>query len=348
MTDLLAGIQGVVCDLDGVVYRGRGGVPRAAETLNSLEDRGVRVLYATNNAARPPGVVSEHLQELGVRAAPDDVVTCSQAAAVEVRRMLDPGSHRVLALGGEGVAEALREQGLDVVLPTALAQATLDGRAPDMVTVVVQGLGPDLRVRDFNEGVRAIAGGATWVATNDDATIPQAGIELPGNGAWLSAVATPLRRTPDLVAGKPHPPLYRLAMDRLGVEPQACLAVGDRLETDIDGAIALGMRSALVLTGVHRPADAALRDAARRPDVVILSIADLLLPFEPAQPLSDGSVVCGAARAVLVDGSMVVDGGDDPQRLQAGLTLLYRLRDDGASSADISRWASVLPQGDRG
>ena len=230
----------IVCDLDGVVYRGPVAVPHAVEALTDLD---LPVIYATNNASRTPEDVALHLRELGVVCEPDAVATSSQAGVWVLAHRLPSGS-AVLAIGGVGVATALREGGFVPVLPAQRREADL------AVAAVLQGYGPAVTAADLGESAYAVQGGALWVATNMDATLPTERGIAPGNGSLVGAVQNAVGRAPDLVAGKPAPPLYLLCADRLALDPRRVLAVGDRLDTDIEGAVAAGMDSLLVLTGV--------------------------------------------------------------------------------------------------
>ncbi|GGL25360.1 HAD-IIA family hydrolase [Phycicoccus endophyticus] len=239
MTALLERYDAVVCDLDGVVYRGTDAVPHAVETLSALS---APVVYATNNASRTPGAVASHLRELGLRLGSADVVTSSQAAAWLLHEHGVSEGGIVLAVGGEGVTVALSEAGFRAV------------RRPEPGTgapvAVVQGYGRDVSAADLAEVAYAVADGATWVASNTDLTLPTERGTAPGNGALVAAVAEAVGRGPDLVAGKPEPPLYALAAHRLSTDTARVLAVGDRLVTDVLGARRAGTDSLLVLTGV--------------------------------------------------------------------------------------------------
>ena len=235
---LVARYAAVVCDLDGVVYRGPTAVPHAVEVLGGLD---VPVLYATNNASRSPADVATHLRDLGLACTPDAVATSSQAGAWLLADRLAAGSP-VLAVGGAGVSAALAEAGLRPVLP---ADAT---HTP--VAAVLQGYGPAVTATDLAEAAYAVEGGATWVATNTDGTLPTDRGVAPGNGSLVAAVERAVGHPPHLVAGKPAPPLYQLCAGRLELPVDRVLAVGDRLDTDIEGAVAAGMDSLLVLTGV--------------------------------------------------------------------------------------------------
>jgi hypothetical protein len=127
------------------------------------------------------------------------------------------------------------------------------------------------------EGCVAVRAGAWWVATNTDRTLPSPRGPLPGNGALVAALATAVDREPDLVVGKPAPALFEQAAKRRGA---ACpLVIGDRLDTDIEGANRASMPSLFVLTGVHRPVDLLAAPAHQRPTFVAADLGGL---FEPA------------------------------------------------------------------
>ena len=281
---LVARYEAVVCDLDGVVYRGPTAVPHAVEVLGAV---GVPVLYATNNASRSPADVATHLRELGLDCTPDAVATSSQAGAWLLADRLTGGS-RVLAVGGAGVATALDEAGLKPVLPAAAAATPLEA--------VLQGYGPDVTATDLAEAAYAVEGGATWVATNTDGTLPTDRGVAPGNGSLVAAVQRAVGHPPHLVAGKPAPPLYLLCAQRLGLPVHRVLAVGDRLDTDIEGAVAAGMDSLLVLTGVDDLRACLEAPPQRRPTWVAPDLRALLT--DPEDGESGLVALADAVRAV--------------------------------------------------
>ncbi len=330
---LVAGYDGVVCDLDGVVYRGSDAVPEAADALQELVARGMKVVYATNNASRVPDEVAAQIAGFGAPATPSDVVSSAQAGAAQLAGQLERGAS-VLALGGEGVVEALTDAGLVPVAPGGGADEVAG------VSAVLQGYGKQLRVSDFETAARALTTGLLWVATNDDATLPLPWGQSPGNGAYVDLLATTLGRRPAVV-GKPHPPLYRLALDRLGTSPDRTLAVGDRLGTDISGAEAAGIDSAWVLTGVDRPTDLVAGDAS--PTYVLASLDQLLQPYAAPVPDADGWR-CGAARVTCTDEGLHIEQGSGTpiEVVRAGLAALLRLRDGRADRDQLCRDAEAL------
>lgn len=259
----------IVCDLDGVVYRGDPAVPHAVEALSAAA---LPILYATNNASRPPTAVAEHLRRIGLTVEDASVATSSQAAAWLLTRHCEVGAS-VLAIGGVGVPEALRERGFVTVASAA-----------DDPDAVVQGYGPDVTASDLAQAAYAVQRGALWLATNTDHTLPTASGYAPGNGALVLAVGAAVGRGPDLVAGKPDEPLYLMCAERLGVDPARVLAIGDRLETDIEGAHRAGMDSLLVLTGVHGLRDAVAAPPEARPTWVARDLRALLEDVDVLEP----------------------------------------------------------------
>lgn len=250
---LLAAFDVLLVDLDGVVYLGPDPVPGAADALNRARNAGVRIVFVTNNAARPPHEVADQLSELGVNAKPDDVMTSATAAAVQLASRHPAGSP-VLVVGGAGVREALSTVGLHPV-----------DAAEDQPVAVLQGFAPEVGWSMLAEAAVAIRGGAAWLATNADATLPSPRGPLPGNGSLVAALATATGRRPEVI-GKPQPALFTAALAISGGSRP--LVIGDRLDTDIAGAVAASLPSLLVLTGVSSPMDLLAAPADQRPTYI--------------------------------------------------------------------------------
>lgn len=265
-------VRGLLCDLDGVVYRGAAACDGAVEGLAGARAAGLPILFLTNNAARLPGEVAQHLEDLGVEAHADEVLNSSQVAASYLRQHHPlPEGRFALPIGGPGVTAALDEQGIPVVEPSEV----LRKGGSHLVGAVVQGYGAAVGWADLAEAAYAVAAGARWVATNTDATLPTERGQAPGNGSLVAAVAHATGRQPDLVTGKPHAPAFEIALQRLGLPATDVLMIGDRLDTDIEGAKRAGLRTALVLTGVHGRADADRAGAAQQPDLISDTIPGL-------------------------------------------------------------------------
>lgn len=307
-------------DLDGVVYIGASAVPGAAEALARVRDRGMRLAFVTNNAARPPKAVAEHLTELGIRAEPDEVITSSQAAARYLAEILPAGAS-VLVVGTVGLDDALRERGLRPVRT-----------ADDGPAAVVQGYSPTLDWALLAEGCVAILRGLPWVATNLDPTVPSARGPLPGNGSLVAALRHATGKTPT-VTGKPDPHMHLETVRRTGA--QAPIVVGDRLDTDIEGANAALCPSLLVFSGVTHPLDLVHAAPAHRPTYLGADLGALLVRH-PAVRRDDAGTTCGpwtaradGARIVLAGaGHSVTESADGLDAVRAVCAEAWRPRDD--------------------
>jgi HAD superfamily hydrolase (TIGR01450 family) len=241
----------VILDLDGVVYLGAEPIPGAAEAVQRLRREDVPVVFATNNASRSPDQVAALLAGLGIEATAGEVLTSATVAADLLSDRLAPGT-AVLVVGADALAGEVRRVGLQPVR-----------RADDKPAAVLQGYAPQVGWAELAEAQVAVRSGAIWVVTNLDTTLPSPRGLLPGNGALVAALRTALEREPDLVVGKPEPTLFATAARRSGAV--APLVVGDRLDTDIEGAYRAGMDSLLVLTGVSDQAEARSAAAERQP-----------------------------------------------------------------------------------
>lgn len=327
MPSLIEHYAAVVCDLDGVVYRGPEAVDHAVSALAALS---VPIVYATNNASRPPEEVAAHLTDLGLHVTGRDVATSAQAGAAALAGLLAHGA-RVLAVGGSGVREALRQQGFDVVVPEQTRNE------PELaVAGVLQGYGVAVSAADLAEASYAVSAGAAWVATNTDATLPTHRGTIPGNGTLVAAVQRATGTDP-LVVGKPHAPLYQLCAQRLGREPSQVLAVGDRLDTDVAGAVEAGMDSVLVLTGVDSVTSLAVAPSSMRPTYLVEDLRSLSERYVAAE--TDYTWwVCGEDRRRLVDGAWdVASTGTPIESARAGTACLHEALDHDEVDLDAVR-----------
>jgi glycerol 3-phosphatase-2 len=263
---LASRFRGVVFDLDGVVYLGEEVVEAAPAALDQVRALGVAVAFVTNNSYRPPELVAEKLQRLGVKAAPEEVLTSSQAL---VRLLGGPAGLtgvRVMVVGGPGLRGALEGAGARLV----------DGSAWREAEVVAVGFDPDLTYARARDATLAIRAGARFVGSNPDTTLPAPDGLWPGAGATLAMLQASTGVRPE-IAGKPERALLEEAAAAIGSGPY--LMVGDRADTDLDGAHRLGWSTALVLSGVTRPAD--LPDLAMAPDHLLADVGGLLDPPGP-------------------------------------------------------------------
>lgn len=301
-------------DLDGVVYLGSQRIEGVPESLAAARERGMRLAFVTNNASRSPDDVAAHLVELGVPAKPDDVVTSSQAAAHLVAERLGPGA-TVLVVGSPALRNVVKEAGLTPV-----------DSADDRPDAVVQGFWFELRYADLAEAALAVRAGALWVATNADSTLPSTRGLLPGNGSLVGVVRAATGASP-VIAGKPELPLHAEGVRRTkAVRP---LVVGDRLDTDIEGANAANTASLLVLTGVTAAAGLIAAEAKYRPTYLAPGLVGLLEPH-PQVEIEGRIARCVRATAAVRGRDFTVEADDAPiDGLRALLGLAWTLADAG-------------------
>ncbi|MHC5257235.1 HAD hydrolase-like protein [Streptomyces sp. UC4497] len=318
-------------DLDGVVYAGGQAIAHAVESLAVARGGGMGLAYVTNNALRTPDAVAEHLTELGIPTGAADVITSAQAVARLISEQVPEGA-RVLVIGGEGLRVALRERGLVPV-----------DSADDDPAAVAQGYGgPDMAWGRFAEACYGIARGVPWFASNTDLTIPSARGIAPGNGAAVEVVRIATGAEPQ-IAGKPLPPMHRETILRTGAKTP--LVVGDRLDTDIEGAFNGGVDSLLVLTGVTDAAQLLAAPPQHRPTYVDVDLRGLLTGQPEVEEVQggDGGFRCGGWTARAGSGELELEGdGAAIDGLRALCAAAWAAAGDGACELDSGKAVARL------
>lgn len=274
---LAANYDAALFDLDGVIYLGPHAVEGIPEALEELRSRGTHLGFVTNNAARTPATVADHLTALGIRAGADDVVNSTQATLRMLGGDLAAGS-RILAVGSDALREQLRGAGYVVV--------SSHTQSPD---AVVQGYDPKLSWPLVEEACLAVQFGTPWYATNPDMTRPTDRGIVPGLGSQIAIVRACVDVDPH-IAGKPFRPLLDETVLRIGSERP--IFVGDRTDTDILGANNVGMDSLFVFTGAHGKADLASAAPEFRPTWIGYDASALLEPPRAAE-FTGQRFVCG-------------------------------------------------------
>lgn len=265
----LAYIKSLIIDIDGVLWRGSKPLPGVADFFSFLQAHSVRFLIVTNNATRTAESLVERLMALGVRVSPDEILTSAKATALYLKQELPEGS-LVLIVGEEGLLDALSRVGFRAV------QADL-AEADDPARAVVVGLDRGLTYRKLLAGTIAIRAGARFIATNTDATFPAEQGLVPGAGSMVAAVQTATSVTPTVI-GKPYRPMFDAALDLLNSPKVQTAMLGDRLDTDIQGAQSVGLKTILVLTGVTTAEEA--NESTIRPDLTVANLVELKEEWE--------------------------------------------------------------------
>jgi arabinose operon protein AraL len=252
-------VQGYLLDLDGTVYRGEKLIPRAAEALTALQARGRRVVFLSNKPLQTRLDYAEKLTRLGIPTSEEEVINSSFVLASYLARKA-PGA-RVFAIGEEPLLSELRRAGLVLT------------EDPKKIEYVIAAFDRTFDYRKLNIAFQALKRGAHFYATNPDRTCPVEGGEIPDAAAVIAALEATTGRKVEKIFGKPSRYMIQTALEVLGLPPEKCAMVGDRLETDIRMAKENGLTAILVLTGVTRPED--LKDSPFQPDYVLPSLAEL-------------------------------------------------------------------------
>ena len=251
--------DGLLVDLDGVVWIGREPVPGSAEALRELLAAGVKIVFVTNNPGKPAAVYAERLREAGVPVADDRIVTAGEATA---RLAAERGGGTAFVIGAPAFHESVAAAGLELLEGDA-------GREADAVLVSGH------RGFDYEElltATLALQRGAALFATSRDPTLPMPGGARPGTGAVLAAVETASGATAE-IGGKPEPHLFATARKRLAAAKRVAM-VGDRVSSDIEGGRRAGLKTVLVLSGATSREEA--EGAVPVPDHVVADLAGLL------------------------------------------------------------------------
>jgi 4-nitrophenyl phosphatase len=306
--DSLQAAHAFIIDMDGVLWEGDRPLPGLAAFFAALRARGARFVLATNNASRTPEQYQAKLAGMGVAVARDEILTSSMATAVLIRRRAPAGA-RVFAIGEDGLRQALVEHGCAL---TDLYQVNAD--------FVVVGMDRALSWDKLATATLNIRAGAAFIGTNPDTTLPSEHGLIHGNGAILAALETATGIRPQIV-GKPEPTMYALAMEQLGVDPTHTVAVGDRLGTDILGAVRAGIASVLVLTGVSTRADLASLDYGPTwvlPDIQAITAALTGAPVKTPGEAQVQRAASNAADGQDPKGLRRTSGAHDPWGLGGG------------------------------
>ena len=319
---LMDGYDAALFDLDGVVYLGPVAVDGAVEGLAALRERGARIGFVTNNAARSPETVVEHLVALGIRAPATDVVVSSQAAARLLAARLPAGSP-ILVVGTEALVDQIRGVGLRQV------------EEGEERVAVIQGYHPDLPWKLIARACFAIHAGAPWIATNTDSTRPTDLGLVPGAGAQIAAVRRAVGIDP-VVAGKPFSPLLEETIRRL--DAQRPIFVGDRIDTDIDGAAAVGMESLFVFSGAHGKRDVIAAD--NRPTHLGRELRALVEPAAETG-VEGGVAMSGPARVRRTATAWDIDAPRDPAGHLAAFRALTALVPAGSDPTEPALAAAL-------
>ncbi|MEY3761165.1 MAG: hypothetical protein RIR39_2656 [Pseudomonadota bacterium] len=260
-------INALIIDMDGVLWHGTQPMPGLTDFFQTLEDLQIPFILATNNASQTPEQYVTKLAKMGVMITKKQILTSGTATALYLSKQVNPTETRVFVVGEDGATQPLIDHGFTL---TGLYEVSNDSDASKKgADIVVCGKDETLTWAKLATATLNIRAGAKFIGTNADTTLPTEHGITHGNGAILAALEVATGVSPTII-GKPEPIIYQQALALLGVDPDKTVAIGDRLETDILGAVRTGIRSIMVLTGISTEDD--LKESAYQPTWVMPDI----------------------------------------------------------------------------
>lgn len=253
----LNNIRAFIIDMDGVLWHGEQALPGLIDFFQTLRAKNIRFILATNNASLTPEQYVTKLSRMGVTIDASDILTSGTATAFYLAQKVDPAKTRVFVVGEKGAQQPLVDHGFNLTIDYELnADSSSTSAAAHFV---VCGKDETLNWQKLAIATLNIRAGAQFIGTNADTTLPTERGLTHGNGAILAALEVATGVTPTII-GKPEPIMYQQALALLNAEPAETVAIGDRLGTDILGAVRTGIRSIMVLSGVSSENDIAALD----------------------------------------------------------------------------------------
>ncbi|MDP2904449.1 MAG: HAD-IIA family hydrolase [Methylovulum sp.] len=249
-------IRALIIDMDGVLWHGDQPIPGLTDFFQTLRDQQRSFILATNNASLTPEQYVIKLAKMGVTVTQNEILTSGIATALYLSEHEDPATTRVFVIGEDGAKQPLIERGFTL---TDLYEVNGSKTPSKGADIVVCGKDQTLTWDKLATATLNIRAGAKFIGTNADTTLPTEHGITHGNGAILAALQVATGVTPTII-GKPEPIIYQQAMALLDTDTSETIAIGDRLETDILGAVRTGIRSIMVLTGVSTEDDLKLSD----------------------------------------------------------------------------------------
>jgi HAD superfamily hydrolase (TIGR01457 family) len=258
LSKLSSPIQALILDMDGVLYRSNEPIGDLPAIFRRIDELGLKVMYATNNTFRTPAQYIDRLAGFGVKSEEWQFITAPLATARTLAQRWPEGGP-IHMLGEVGLRKVMEDKGFY--------------HADEDVLAVVSGLDKNFTYDMFVKAIRLIAKGAPFVGTNPDLTFPTPDGPAIGTGGQLAMLEACSGVKPEII-GKPYPAMMEMALERLGMQPEEALVVGDRLNTDVAAGQAAGCPTALVLTGI------ATREEAEnwhpRPDIIAEDLASII------------------------------------------------------------------------
>jgi len=256
---LLKNIKAIISDMDGVLWRGIEPLPGLLPFFDFLQDQSLPFILATNNSRKTQDDYIHKLSGLGVKDIQQHNIITSGTATASYLQTQYPAGTKLYVVGGDGLKQTLVHAGYVLVEEDA--------------EVVVCGIDFELTYNKMRTATLHIRKGAAFVGTNPDSSFPSPAGLVPGAGSILALLESASEVAPTII-GKPARAMFESALQTLGTDPSETLMIGDRIGTDIQGAQAVGIQTALVLTGVETPDS--ITKSEIQPDVIFAGLPELI------------------------------------------------------------------------
>jgi arabinose operon protein AraL len=254
--------KGFIFDLDGTIYRGEGLIPGADEVIQLLRESGRKVIFISNKPLQTREDYAAKLTRLGIPTPPDEVINSTFVMTHYLKK--NAPHARLYVVGEAPFIEELKRAGFIIT------------EEPKEIEYVVVAFDRTFDYGKLNIAFQAIKLGAHFAATNPDRTCPVEGGEIPDCAGMIAAIEAVTQRKVEVIVGKPSPIMIQAAMDVMGLRPEECILIGDRLETDIKMGKESGIATGIVLTGVtDEEMLKTIKHTPGQPDFVFQSIADV-------------------------------------------------------------------------
>ncbi len=257
--------SGLILDLDGVIWVGERPIAEALEAVKKLRTLGKKMLFVTNNSTRSRRDYEKRLRDLGLEVDINEIMNSGYATALLLKERY--GGGRTYIVGEKGLVEELEGQGLQVI-----SREECWDNGADFVVV---GMDRGFNYWKIATAMRAIRQGALFIATNADKTFPSEKGLLPGAGTMVAAISTASGKKPDIIVGKPNAHIFEIALKKMNLRREEVLVIGDRIDTDIEGAYKAGIKSLLILTGVTSREE--VEKSEIKPNFILNSMKELFL-----------------------------------------------------------------------
>ena len=252
--------KGFIFDLDGTVYRGDSLIPGADRVIRLLREKGKKVVFLSNKPLQTREDYASKLTRLGIPTQPDEVINSTFVMTNYLKKIAPEA--RLFVVGETPFIEELEKAGFKIT------------DEPREIDYVVVAFDRTFDYKKLNIAFQAIKKfGAHFVATNPDRTCPVEGGEIPDCAGMIAAIEAVTENKVEVIVGKPSPIMIQTVLDVMGLKPEDCILIGDRLETDIKMGRDSGIATGIVLTGVTD--EKTLKESSIHPDFIFQSIADV-------------------------------------------------------------------------